>query len=468
MHKRLPWILIPLLFLFLLNGCQTYYQRYQQFNEHFRQGQLEEAQQLLAKDKKGPKRRTRLLFLLNQGMVNHLLKNYELSNRYFEEAYILSEDYLKNYADEALAIVTNPKLTEYKGEDFELLMIHYYKALNFLHMGNYEAALVECRRMGIRQNLLSDKFKSENRYRRDAFIHNLMGMIYEASGNPNDAFIAYRNALEIYEEDYSRLFGIEPPQQLREDLLRTAHQTGFRDQVTFFEKKFDQQLRLPPANHGTVVLLWQNGLGPVKHEWSINFTLVRGAGGRVDFVNEELGLSFPFFLSPSQSSTGNLGDLRIIRVAFPKYVEREPIFRQARISSQGHTAHFELAQNINAIAIKSLEDRMLREMGTALLRLAIKQASEQAVRKKDENLGAVLSILNTVTEQADTRNWQTLPHQVQYTRLSLPPGQHALNMELLLPSGHTARTQTINVAVQAGKTVFVQVHTLDSKLPGQR
>lgn len=463
-------VLIPLLLLSLiLSGCRTFYQRQQEFNQYFRTGQIQEAADVLERDRRGSKRRTRLLHLMNLGVVHHMLGNHTRSNELFEEAFILSEDQLRNPLDEALALVSNPNMTEYRGEEFELLMIHYYKAMNFIQLGNFEAALVECRRLNNRLNALADRFPSDNRYRRDAFIHNLMGIIYEAAGDHNNAFIAYRNAYNIYKDDFSRLFGLGPPRQLKIDLLRNAHRMGFRDQVEFFEREFGFSFQDEARQgYGDMVFFLQNGLGPVKAEWSINFTIVRGAGGRVDFVNEELGLSFPFYLGSSGQTTGDLGDLRIVRVAFPKFVERPPVFTGARLRTHGRQVQLEKAQDINAIAFRSLEDRMLREMGNALLRLAIRQATEQVVRRENQNVGAVLGILGAVAERADTRNWQTLPHSIHYTRISLPEGNHNLALEMLLPNNHTGRTVNLETQIRAGRTSFINYHVLDSRQPGAR
>ncbi|MFN3556617.1 MAG: COG3014 family protein [Bacteroidales bacterium] len=465
MGRQKVFVFVFLVFI-TLTGCRTYYQKQQRFNDYFASGRIDQAAQVLASDRKGERRRTRLLHFMNMGVVHHLLGNYAQSNQYFERAYLLGEDFQRNPADIALSLITNPRMTEYRGEDHELLMIHYYKAMNFIQLGDLDAALVECRRLNIKLNALADRFPSDNRYRRDAFIHNLMGIIYEAAGDHNNAFIAYRNAYTIYKEDFSRLFGLEAPRQLKIDLLNAAHRAGFRDQVDFFQREFDIPFTPPAASsNGNLVFFMANGLGPVKTEWSINFTIVRGAGGRVDFVNEDLGLSFPFFAGSGDAATGQLGDLRIVRVAFPRYVERSPVFSGARLRVGSQSTTLEKAQNINAIAFRSLQDRMMREMGSALLRLAIKQASEQMVRRKDENVGAILSILNTVTEQADTRNWQTLPHSIFYTRLSLPPGEHQLQLELLLPNQNTGSTRLMPVNIRPRQTSFVNYHVLDSRRP---
>lgn len=120
------------------------------------------------------------------------------------------------------------------------------------------------------------------------------------------------------------------------------------------------------------------------------------------FVNEELGLSFPFPLPPMGQGSGGLGDLKFVRIAFPKYLERKPYFRSGDLLVNDKSYPLEVAENINEIAFKTLEDRMLRELATSLMRLALKQAAEYQVRKQNENLGALVSLLNAVSEKADT------------------------------------------------------------------
>ncbi|HSV76634.1 MAG TPA: hypothetical protein VLH37_06330 [Bacteroidales bacterium] len=463
---KLTMILLLVLSM-LLWGCMPYYIRQQEFHTRFQQGRLEEASQVLDKSREASRRRNRLLFLFNQGVVQHMKGNYAESNRFFEEAYILGEDFSRNLADEALALLANPGVLEYRGEDFEMLMIHFYKAMNFIQLGNLEAALVECRRMNIKLNALNDKHRGQNKYQRDAFIHNLMGIIYQAAGDYNNAFIAYRNAFEVYSEDYLRLFGLEPPVQLQRDIIRTAHLTGFSDQRVYFENKFGltNSEVLPTENEGELVFFWQNGLGPVKEQWSINLNMVRGEGGIVHFQNEDLGLSFPFLISSNQAQ-GNLGDLRFVRVAFPRYVERRPVIASATLSGDGKGSGFELAQNINAIAFQSLQDRMLREFSTALLRLALKQAAEKTLRKRNEDLGALFGLVGAITEQADTRNWQTLPHSIHYTRMILPQGNNELVLKLYDHYGALRHEIPITVYIKAGQTSFINYHTLHSKPPG--
>jgi len=449
------------LLIILLTSCRSYYAKNIKFNEHFRKAEFQKAEEILDKDKKASKSHAKLIYYLNRGMVAHALGKYAESNNYFEQAYILGEDYHKNTANEALALLTNPMASEYKGENFELLFIHYFKALNFVFMNNFNDALVEARRINVKLNELSDLHTKNNRYKNDAFSNYLMGMLFEASKEYNNAFIAYRNAYNYYVDDYSKLFGFSAPQTIKTDIIRTAQLTGFNDQVKHYEKEFNLKYENTESDLCDVVFLWNNGLSPVKEEWSINFVVVQGTDGMVTFVNEEYGLSFPFYAG-GKESTGSLGDLKILRVAFPKYVERIPLYNTAVLKTNDKQYSLELAQNINAIAFKSLEDRMLREFSNALMRIALKKAAELALRKQNQDAGAALGILNAITEKADTRNWQTLPHSVYITRLKLPEGTNNLYLETKGQYG-ISKTHSISVEVKRNKTNFFTFSTFDTK-----
>ncbi|WP_441000501.1 COG3014 family protein [Fodinibius sp. SL11] len=453
-----------LLAIVLIAGCATYYQTTLDFQENFVKGEIEEANKVLDKNKKAAtKDKSKLLYNLQKGVVLQMLGRFEESNKFLEEAYIFTQDYRQSNLNKAASLVTNPTTKPYTGEDHELVLIHYYKALNYLRMNQYEEALVECRRINNRLNQLNDRYENrKNRYKRDAFAMNLMGIIYEASGDVNNAFIAYRNAYEAYSEDYKQHFNTDVPTQLKKDLLRTAYLNGFPEELERYEKKFSTEYKYQEKKGGELVFFWHNGLGPVKDEWSLNFFIVKGQGGFVIFVNEELGLSFPFPLPAMGEGTGGLGDLKFIRVAFPKYVERKPYNQSAELVSGNTTYRLEMAQNINQIAFSTLEDRMVREFSNSLLRLALKQTAEGQTRKLNQNLGALLSIVNAVSEKADTRNWQTIPYTISYARVPLEEGENKIKLNTRTPRKSGNKEKVFEFRAQKGETIFYSFHSLES------
>ena len=449
------WIL-AILFV----GCATFYDKTFSLQQSIEQGNFESAYKQLEKEKKWSTNNHRVLYDMNRGVVAFMLGKHEESNDYFNKADFYIEDYSKKFGSEALALVSNPMVRPYPPEDYEAIMVNYYKALNFIALKDYEGALVECRRINIRLQVLNDRYKNhKNKYARDAFAHNLMGLIYDTMGDYNNAFTAYRHALDVYENDYTTLFGITAPLQLKKDLMLSAKKSGFHSEVRFYEKKFDMQTPSEVPGEGKLVYIWMNGFGPIKSEWSINLTNMGTKNGNVIFGSSDLGITFPLFIgNQSQEKQSSFKNLSFVRMAFPKLVDRPLQFNRAMLKYNNQNHPLELAEDINKIAHETLNDRMLREMGNNILRLATKQVVEQVGRSQNENLGTILSIVNAMTEKADTRNWQSLPYSISYAKIAMPPGNQTL--ELFQTGKNLQSTEKVEVTIHAGQTTFQVFHQL--------
>ncbi|WP_439184599.1 COG3014 family protein [Carboxylicivirga taeanensis] len=451
----------PLLLIILLAGCATYFEQSIKLQSLITSGQFEAADKELAKDSKAAEGKNRYLYYCNRGVVSFMTGHYQKSIDYFNQADYYAEDYSKSFGNEALALITNPMIKPYRPEDFEAVLVHFYKALNFIYLKNYEGALIECRRVNIVLQQINDKYKkNKNKYARDAFAHCLMGLIYEAAGNTNDAFIAYRNALEIYEEDYKQLFGMAVPEQLKNDLMRSAYQLGFGTELDFYENKFGYEYVPEDPEKGHLVFFWLNGFGPVKDEWSINFTNTGYNDGWITLVNEEYNLNFPIYIgNRSRDQQNAFKNLSFLRVAFPKYRERKPVFTAATINANGQEYPLELGEDVNAIAFQCLKDRMVREIASGIARLATKKATEELARSENENLGALVSIVNAMTEKADTRNWQSLPYSISYCRVPLDEGMQQVELST---SGRLTNKVPFTFNIQKNQTTFFAFHNLES------
>lgn len=334
-------------------------------------------------------------------------------------------------------------------------MLHYYKALNYTYLGRTEEALVEARRISLATNDQMDQTnEKENRYSRDAFSLNLQGIIYESAGDMNNAFISYRNAVETYlTQKDSTWYGVTIPQQLKEDLLRTAHANGFNTEQERFEKIFGMAYdpsRTPEG--GSLVVFMESGRAPVKEEENLFFSLVKGAGGAFFFTDPTGAFNIPFDVARYNNNSTDIGDLRTFRVALPKYMVTSSTPSDGIISLNEQRYQPEMVQNINAVAIETMKERRLKDITAALTRLAIKKLAESGARaasesiaksnskKKDENkkeenaeavgaaVGLLFQALAFASEKADTRNWQSLPAFIEYTRIPLQKGPNKLSI----------------------------------------
>ncbi|HEY1113971.1 MAG TPA: hypothetical protein VGE66_10430 [Chitinophagaceae bacterium] len=430
-------------------SCATYNEQAAPYYHSMLEGKYEKASNQLDRTRLLKRDRNRLLYLLEKGKMEHLIGHYEHSNNYLNEADLLMENGRTTVRDVAVGNLVNPMMKTYQGEDFEKYMVHYYKALNYLQLGLPEEAIVEARRITLRSYAQDDQIRSSHKYVSDAFSHMLQGLVYERGGDINNAFIAYRNAVDLYLERKGSYYGVALPEQLKKDLLRTAWQMGFTGEVEKYERLLETKyVREESPAGGELVVFWENGLAPVKTEQNLLFSLHDRGEGNLVFVDRGGFYNIPF--DPDRHYRGErdvLNHLSALRVVIPRYETILPHFSGAMLSCNGAVYALEPAQNVNNLAIANLQERMLKELAQTLTRLAIKRLTEEIVepdhddkkgkdnkKKKDDDwqqaLALGLKAFNIATEKADTRNWQSLPHTIYYTRIPLQPGENKLSIEL--------------------------------------
>lgn len=431
----------------MLQSCATYYQRIQNYHADLAGGDFSKANEDLDKIGLLKADRNRVLYLMEKGRTLHLLQQYDSSNRYLNEADLAIEDGRKTTGDFLAAQLLNPMLTKYQPEDFETFMLYYYKALNYCYLGNMEAALVEVRRISLQSNRQQDKTNGkEGRYSGDAFAMMLQGMLYEKANDINNAFIAYRNAADLFINNGSEYYGVKIPLQLKKDVLRTASKMGFSAELGRYEKLFDLSYTpAPEPEGGEAVIFWESGMAPVKDQQTIQFNIIANGGNY--FFRDNAGFyNYPFDNSiQGYNSNLRLSDIQMFAVALPRYVPQPMAFTSGRISLSGVSYAFEKAENINVVAEKTLQQRFGKELATALSRMALKKLTELALTPKQSNkqnktkkekyeeaarelLALGVKIFNRATEKADTRNWQSLPGAVFYTRIPLDRGVNTLTV----------------------------------------
>ncbi len=433
---------------FLSTGCLTFYQRNINLMEAYEQRNYEKANSELEHKKWQKQKRNLLLYYLNKGTVLHMLGNYEESNNYFQKADYFIEDYRKSYGLKALSFISNPSVETYAGENYEKLLVHYYTTLNYLHLNDFDAALIECKRMLLLNENIATYYKKEKKLHQDAFTHALLGIVYEAKKDYGNAFIAYRNAYEVYRDVYVPLLGSEIPLQIKKDVLRTAYINGYYSDVAIYEKEFGFPFDKNELTNNVLVTFWNNGLCPIKERRNITFVISDMGNGYVLFYNAELGLSFPFYMGDNKDQKGALLGMKLFRVSFPNLESRPTKYSKAYVIRDSVKQPIEVVEDIDLIAHKVFKDKMLKEYGQVLLRMALKKLAEIKAQQTNDGLGAIVNIANAITEQADTRNWQTLPSAIAYSRTYL---KERGNNIVLQVDGATTSNDTLLINVEGGR-----------------
>jgi hypothetical protein len=122
----------------------------------------------------------------------------------------------------------------------------------------------------------------------------------------------------------------------------------------------------------------------------------------------------------------------------------------ASLSANGRAIALYPIADVDAMARRSLKDRLPAILLRALLRTSIKSAVQyrvQGSRHEVQNniAGIIAGMLAVSSERADERLWRTLPGIVGIARAYLPPGQKTLSI-----GGHQAA-----VAIGEGPTLVV-------------
>jgi len=451
------------LFVWMLSlcSCASYNDRILPYYQQLSQGNYEQAQKELDKNGLLKKPRNKLLFLMEKGKSSHLLGDYESSNRFFNAADQLLEKGLGGIMDATVGTLVNPMTQTYKGEDFEKFMIHYYKALNYLYLHQTEDAIVEARRISLQSQIQGDKFNNkENRYAKDAFSLMLQGLIYESDRDVNNAFIAYRNAADVYlTAKDSTYYGTKIPAALKKDVLRTAAENGFTAELSRYEKLFNLQYRPEKvAEGGELLLFWENGLAPVKQQKEFFFSLIKNDYGDMIFTDGNVVIPFYNF----NESKVNAAAVHSLRVTYPMYVPRKSHFTRATLHNDTIAVSLEEAEDIEALAFKTLDQRFTAEIGRTLTRLAVKKSAEYLVSESAKGsgkngrddafltgLGYGMQLYNLISEKSDTRNWQSLPNKIMFARIPLQKGENSLNLRLETADGQE-ETKTIKITGNGG------------------
>ncbi len=154
---------------------------------------------------------------------------------------------------------------------------------------------------------------------------------------------------------------------------------------------------------------------------------------------------------------------RIVSVALPTYQLRPSGVARARFRLGEQTANTETVENINAIALETLESQMPGITARAVVRAMAKYKLSDEAGRNNVLAGLATNIAGFLSERADTRSWNTLPGEIQMGRLLAPPGQYHLRVELLSAEGTPLQEREFDVTLEKGKKEIVSYHWIPPK-----
>ena len=406
----------------------------------------------------------------------NLMLNLQEGARLYQLAgeYQQSQNYLKTLLDiykereyeavftledsaQIASAVSNDKVIPYKGSDYERIFARQLQAINYLNLGKVNDALIEMRAAANDQRFAAnarskkvdraeqkrkEKYQAYAKQDQIAFLQSLVGderngfqssymfyfsaLLREATGDVNGSFIDYRKAWEI---QATNLYAAQ-------NVVNLARIYDRSNAARYQRLSGRKPIRLPKT-HGRLALVIERGFVQPRGEFTFEV--------QYDYLD---GNSNPHF------TWG--------KVAVPTYEHKFDLLTPIIVQAAGKTATSQYLFSTLPMAAYQLKEAMPGILLRQTVRLASKQALSQAAgaAASDSDSSLNVGILAEIVvsgalnyfEQADTRSWIGLPHQVDNLEMILPAGTHRL--EIALGGG---RVGAIEVDIRAGKLTLARL-----------
>ncbi|MBA5761742.1 hypothetical protein H2O73_05215 [Vibrio sp. 404] len=384
-----------------------------------KQGDYAAAEQALPDDIAGE-----ILDNFEKGRVYLLNNNDKLSLSAFE----LSDQAIRKEQDKATvsisdtatsigSLAVNDNLKLYQPADYELGFLHLYLGLNYIKENKLDDALVEMRRA----NQVQERAKAErerqleaaqaemeskgltpnlgsvlSRYPdagkklqavQNAYLMYLSALLYEADNDLNSAYVDYRRALAVMPDN----------QTVFDSTMRTARRLGMSEDLRLLEKRYGKAKTNMPGK-GRVIVLQEQDTVEAMQDWKLSLPLYDSRGNGALY-----SLALPYYPSPSS-------------------VQFSPLRINQQIVSKA------LLADVNLMAQQDLTERMPSIVIRQALRVVAKDQLRREAAGKDDVGNLLFNVWNTLTEQADTRSWQTLPAKIYSSTLMVDAGKQRLDI----------------------------------------
>lgn len=445
---------LPALLLFLLAGCSTYNDEVAAVRQSWSLGAWPDAAakgEKLAAGREG--HRNEILFGLEEGTILRAIDAFEQSRDVYEATWNRIEE-MDQQADfrlsqAGLTLLVNPGMTVYEARTYDRIMLHTYAALNFLNLGDFEAARVSLNRAynaqrravdenaarirkteeQIEDNRDEDSPVNLDRIAADPTTQAKIGDLY-APIRDLQPYAPYVNPFSVYLDGLFFLNQGVDASDLERGLKSMERASALNPGSAWLEREAAIARDIVAGNGqpDSVIILFETGLAPARAAETLELPLFLFGSGSV-----------PYFAA-----------------AFPVLRFQEPFPAALGVSAGGAVATTELVADMDRVIAQEFRDHEALVITQALLAGATKAAVVYAARSqtKDSTVQALIDIAGifyqAATNQPDLRTWFTLPKQFQGARLPLPEDR---TLTLSLPG----LNQKIEVPLESGRIVVVHV-----------
>ncbi len=470
--KGYPVFVSAALVVLMLSGCATRNEKFAELDKQVYSGNLEQALQMLSDQDTckllySPKR-DMVLYHLDKGVLSHYAHMDDQAIEHLTQAErLIEENYTKSVTQSAGSYLLNDTVTDYAGEAYEDLYLNAFKALSFARKNDFDGTYVEIRRMGMKLNLLTDKYRSlaeqyndaeeskaeiemeENPFYNSALARYLGMVVYRADGNIDSARIdrdkiseAFRNQAQIYDfeqPDFSS--ALEPAEGVKLNVV------GFSGLAPI---KKANTLYIRTVSNGIGIFLVKEGDSGSSREEKLEV---------IPWPGMKNGFFFKFQL-PYMKKQGTAVESAEI------YVDGEKAGEMELLESLENAAYETFQLKKKLIYIKTITRTVVKGVAAQITKEAAKKAAEDQIG----GIGGMVAGLATevtadvavnASEKADLRSSRYFPSHAFVGEVDVEPGEHTIRIDYLDGNGSLLDSRTVeNRVIQPGMINLISTYVL--------
>ena len=461
-------LFISITFLFLITACTTNYNTLikDSETEFYKNNYMSAAKKLLPYINKQDK--NQLLFMMECGLMLHAAGEYEKSNKILIDAGKLADRIATSISKEAAALLLNETQTNYKGEDFERVLIHMYTGINFLMLNKPDEARVSFKKVN---DLLREiNVTGGKSYKQNIMAKYLTAIAFELTAELNKD----ENDTEFAYIEYKQIHELDPKlDMVYNDLLRLSARLGDWDDYNKWAAKFGRKYTAP-KDSGELIVFYQAGRGAVKES--------RGKLLKDVTMKNSITVSLSSMPLKTGVTVGAaLIALNLAEHPIPVFKKRSNKIKELELSVNGNNmTDTVLLEDVENTAVKNMEEKYTGMYVKTAAGIAVKAAASVAAglaakqvakHSGNKNIDAFSSVIGLVvgagtgaalTSQIkpDLRCWHSLPANLQLGRLFLNPGTYDISIKYIDQSGKVSETKSSKIEIKKGEKTFLNYRTL--------
>ncbi len=410
------------------------------------------------------------LYYYDLGVLHHYNGNYDQSIKTLEKAEKVHDDlYARSVSNEAAAILVNDNVRPYRPRPYEILSLYEFQILNYIAKGMLDDALVEVKRA---HKAMAELYQKDNEKVNDnGFLRYLSALIYEMTGEFDDASIAYYKTAKAYEESLLKL-----PKEVREYIVENLKRNDREDDLKALG--LDGEVPTPKASASRelgqeIIVVGYAGHSPILGELYMSGTYINGGALNLTYKDGKSGRMESRTLAAPLAAGATNGQTFHVGFALPEIRSLESRVNHFDISLDG-TAGYR-PEKVVAVD-KELELNMYDESASVISRTALRvvlrtiaaQKTKQAVNHASGN--PLVSLFTNIgvdvaqgqMEQADLRLGLFMPNSIQMIRLPVEVGTHDVSVYALGKRGEMAKEFHFNgISVEKGRKKFIFVPAIE-------